>query len=604
MMNAQVTTAASGSPAESSVSGVLKEQGKKGGLFAILMQAFQSHLKAGITGEAGDVKTQGKDVLASLLQGKHGKEISALLAKLSQGGITPDAKLLDGLSTQALSALKLALAQNIPIKSADGSVDLTAQIKTALDAMPSDGAKATVEGTVQKAANDQPTTEDGSSLQVGLVAAGVQVVQSKPTTGGLKQQQEAGANDDTNNNNSDLDGKEKSTKAGLGMIGKKGLSDKPNAGQVATGVSVSGQAATTQANTGEATTTQANTKEAATTQTDNKQVASSPSEIKPDGTIRTSNQQVATGQVSTDQTVATHSTTTPVAAKTVTAQTVTAQTVTVNGQNAKQETVDARQQHAAVNNPLTKDSVVTIAKAADDSAPQDDGISAAAASRTIAAPPSSHLSANNDGPAARVTQQALANAQSNQHNGAGDNSSQNSNRSPQGGFEGLLTGQRADQSSIARGAEFATQLGYKSTTTWKPADAMLQIGKAAADGSVRLDLQLSPAHLGKITVSIQSDASKQVQLLITVDNVAGRAALDQNMGQLRTALAQQGLDLGSFSMNLSSQGQQGHNQGFSSSNRGPQNGFHIESDSIMVEDNGAADMGINRAGAGRLSVLA
>ncbi|MDX8414019.1 MAG: flagellar hook-length control protein FliK [Mariprofundales bacterium] len=598
MMNAQVTTAASGSPAESSVSGVLKEQGKKGGLFAVLMQAFQSHLKAGLSGaglsgEAGDTKVQGKDVLASLLQGKHGKEISALLAKLSKGNITPDAKLLDGLSSQALAALKLALAQNIPMQSADGSVDLTAQIKTALNAMPADGAKA----TVKESAKDQAKTEDGSSLQVGLVAAGVQVVQSKPTTGGLKQQQEAGAKD----GDGEMDGKEKNPS--LGMVGKKeasgkGNSEQINGGSAVTGKGNAGKADIKQANAGDAVTANTTGAEqnatAVTTETNHEQAVTTISETNRDTAVtHASDKTVGIEQTSSTQTAPT--------------QTASTQT-TANSQSAIKGDVDARLQHAAADNPLTKDSVVTIAKSADDAAPQDDGVAASTAFRPIASVPGSHLAANNDGSSARVAQQALANAQGNQHSsgsGAGDNGSQNSNRSTQGGFEGLLTNQRADQNSTARGAEFATQLGYKSATTWKPADAMLQIGRAAADGAMRLDLQLSPAHLGKVTVSIQSDVSKQVQLHITVDNVAGRMALDQNMGQLRTALAQQGLDLGSFSMNLSSQGQQGRDQGFSSSNRGQQSsGFRIESDSIMVEGNGAADMGINRAGAGRLSVLA
>ncbi|MDQ6964089.1 MAG: hypothetical protein Q9M13_04115, partial [Mariprofundales bacterium] len=192
MMNAQVTTAASGSPAESGVSGVLKEQGKQGGLFAILMQAFQSHLKAGLAGAEGGVKAQGvqgKGALVTLLQGEHGRELSALLTKLAKGDLASDASMLDGLSVQALAALKLALSQNSRLTSADGSVDLAAQIKTALDALATDEAQS----GMQSPSADRAKDEDGSSLQMALVAAGVQVAQGKLTTGGLKQQQQAGS---------------------------------------------------------------------------------------------------------------------------------------------------------------------------------------------------------------------------------------------------------------------------------------------------------------------------------------------------------------------------------------------------------------------------
>ncbi|MDX8414356.1 MAG: flagellar hook-length control protein FliK, partial [Mariprofundales bacterium] len=205
---------------------------------------------------------------------------------------------------------------------------------------------------------------------------------------------------------------------------------------------------------------------------------------------------------------------------------------------------------------------------------------------------------------AKTAHQALAITQGSQHDSGGDSASQHSNKSPQGGFESLIEGARSEARAAARGAEFSLPTGYKNATTWKPADAMMQIGRAAADGSIRLDLQLEPAHLGKVRVSIQSDMAKQVHLHITVDNAAGRMALDQNMGQLRAALVQQGLDLGGFSMNLSSQGhshqqQDGRRAPFSSAQG---TSFRLQTDEMKEEN--VATIGVNRAAVGSLSVLA
>ncbi|MDQ6963337.1 MAG: flagellar hook-length control protein FliK, partial [Mariprofundales bacterium] len=326
---------------------------------------------------------------------------------------------------------------------------------------------------------------------------------------------------------------------------------------------------------------------------------------------QTTARQATTGQVATaGQVAAEHATSRQsVTGHTTTGAGATQQTTTVAGQvvtsDAVADVVDERLQHVTLSTTQTKAGVVTTAKLTDDTGVQDDGVAAAMTLKSVA-PVSAALHGTNSAELSSIkaAQQALANAEGRQHSGSGDGDSKNGNRSPQGALDNLLTGQRTDQGSAVRGAEFATQLRYRSLPTWRPADAMLQIGKAAADGSMRLDLQLEPVHLGKITVSIQSDAAKQVQLHITVDSAAGRVALDQNMGQLRAALAQQGLDLGSFSMNLSSQGRQEQGDRSAFSQRAQQQGAsRIESDSVLVEDH-SINLGINRAGAGRLSVLA
>ncbi len=570
----------------------------------MLMQILQQHLKAGALGTTADGKAQaGGDLLASLLQGKHGGEIAQVLTKLGKGDRASDVKLLKGLSPEALSALKQALAQQLlgqqpqgkdgevgkvftDVKAADATVKQIAKIVAALKAMSSEGDQGDKAGAQQS-----PTTkqEDGSSLQVALVAAGVQVEQKPLTKGGLHKQADAGANDGDHDG---LLGKKPSAKgkAIAGAAGDekaasgKGGVDKVVAGQVAAAKRAAGKVAAGQA---------------ASDKRDASKVAADHAAAN-----QTATGQAVAGQA---QTVAGHAAPVPEAAhpaergKRVTPSSTPSATTAQS--DAVREGGNPSGGHGADEARLAKPKLVTIAKSKRDPAAQDDGV----AESMLRSHGSLHTATNADAAGAKAGAQQPTTAQGARPQSGGDHGAQQQgDRSAQGGFDGLLGDLRADGRSTARGAEFATQLGYKSATTWKPADAMLQIGKAAADGSVRLDLQLEPAHLGKVSVSIQSDAAKQVQVHITVDNAAGRAALDQNMGQLRSALAQQGLDLGSFSMNLSSHGRQGQgSDGGSPFARSQRGGFRIESDRVQVESTLPPDaVGTNRAAAGRLSILA
>ena len=97
---------------------------------------------------------------------------------------------------------------------------------------------------------------------------------------------------------------------------------------------------------------------------------------------------------------------------------------------------------------------------------------------------------------------------------------------------------------------------------WSVASAMQEIGHAASQERFRLELNLDPAHLGKIKVYLDSDAKHQIQVHLVVDQNASRQVIEQHLPNLRQALAQHGLDMGGFSM-ASQQDQGGH--GFSSS---------------------------------------
>ena len=166
----------------------------------------------------------------------------------------------------------------------------------------------------------------------------------------------------------------------------------------------------------------------------------------------------------------------------------------------------------------------------------------------------------------------------------------------------LLDAAKADNKS-AKGLDFQAQLAYKSQRTFTPADTMLEIVKSAKTGNTTLELQLEPANLGKVQVSIQIDQAKHIQVVFTVDQAASKQALEQQMPQLRLAMAQQGLDLSGFSMQMNQQGgQQGRQQQAA-------NDSHTENNQntttlINPNDKQNTRIGVNLAAQGHLSILA
>ncbi|WP_038249484.1 flagellar hook-length control protein FliK [Ghiorsea bivora] len=167
----------------------------------------------------------------------------------------------------------------------------------------------------------------------------------------------------------------------------------------------------------------------------------------------------------------------------------------------------------------------------------------------------------------------------------------------------LLDATKTDNKN-AKGLDFQAQLAYKSQRTFTPADTMLEIVKSAKTGNTSLELQLEPANLGKVQVSIQIDQAKHIQVVFTVDQAASKQALEQQMPQLRLAMAQQGLDLGSFSMQMNQQGgqQQGGNQQASNTST---TGNALDA-TILTHSNDEQNtrIGVNLAAQGHLSILA
>ncbi|MBL4775751.1 MAG: flagellar hook-length control protein FliK [Mariprofundus sp.] len=114
-------------------------------------------------------------------------------------------------------------------------------------------------------------------------------------------------------------------------------------------------------------------------------------------------------------------------------------------------------------------------------------------------------------------------------------------------------------SSTSTQGNFQSYLTSKTTPPMSVFDSMNHIAQSAKNGQTKIEIQLDPANLGKIHISLQSDAGKQLQVHMIVDQSMTRAALEQQLPQLRSALAQQGFDLSGFSMD--SQDQQASNGG-------------------------------------------
>jgi len=156
--------------------------------------------------------------------------------------------------------------------------------------------------------------------------------------------------------------------------------------------------------------------------------------------------------------------------------------------------------------------------------------------------------------AASLAESSLTDSGSN--SGSSDQGNQNTNN-----LSGLLADAKSSSSTSSTQANFHSYLTSKTTTPpMSIYDSMNHIAHAAKNGQTRLEIQLDPAHLGKIQISLQSDAAtKQLQVHMIVDQGSTRAALEQQLPQLKTALTQQGFDLSGFSMG--SQGQQQQSTG-------------------------------------------
>jgi len=164
-------------------------------------------------------------------------------------------------------------------------------------------------------------------------------------------------------------------------------------------------------------------------------------------------------------------------------------------------------------------------------------------------------------------------------------------------FAGIMQGENRS----IHGYDANQQLHARPTHAFKAMQAMQHIAMSAKDGVTRIELQLEPAHLGKVHVSLQTDAAKQLQVHLTVEHAMSRQVIEQHIPQLRAALEQQGLSLDNFTLQTGSQQQHAAQQNSSgwSDNRHPQQG-----DELSASAPSGTPIQTQTASHGRLSIHA
>ncbi|MDQ6996366.1 MAG: flagellar hook-length control protein FliK, partial [Mariprofundus sp.] len=116
-----------------------------------------------------------------------------------------------------------------------------------------------------------------------------------------------------------------------------------------------------------------------------------------------------------------------------------------------------------------------------------------------------------------------------------DSGSQSSGKGSQDGryISALNSDVKSGGSASTAPTQFNHYLNGKAVPSMSVFDSISHIAHSASKGKTKLEIQLDPAHLGKIQISLQSDASKQLQVHIIVDQGTTRAALEQQLPQLK-----------------------------------------------------------------------
>ena len=89
----------------------------------------------------------------------------------------------------------------------------------------------------------------------------------------------------------------------------------------------------------------------------------------------------------------------------------------------------------------------------------------------------------------------------------------------------------------------------------------VQISKAIADGMDTIRIQLKPAHLGRVDVSLEMGQDGRVSAVITADNKETLDLLKQDSRELQKALREAGLQMGSNDMSFNLRGEGGKANG-------------------------------------------
>ncbi len=150
----------------------------------------------------------------------------------------------------------------------------------------------------------------------------------------------------------------------------------------------------------------------------------------------------------------------------------------------------------------------------------------------------------------------------------------------------------------ASGVQAATQTpaGIYPAHAVRMMPTLETIVRAARKGTTRIDIQLEPAHLGKIHVVLHSNAQQQIHIHIAVEQGSSRQMIEQHLPVLRQMMAQQGLNPGNFSMDS----QQHHGQ----DNQGQQPSFSAPAEERILRPERVSDRHVvnPRRGEGYLSI--
>lgn len=154
---------------------------------------------------------------------------------------------------------------------------------------------------------------------------------------------------------------------------------------------------------------------------------------------------------------------------------------------------------------------------------------------------------------ARVAQAAAAASEAGQQGGKDGTTGREST-------DARLIGSAQNDARPQQVFDLQQQAAVRMNHPMRAMEAVQSIAHSAANGTTKLELQLEPAHLGKVHVTLQTDAAKQLQMHLTVESQMTRQVIEQHMPQLRAALEQQGLNLDNFTLSTGSQGQQHQQQ--------------------------------------------
>ena len=138
-----------------------------------------------------------------------------------------------------------------------------------------------------------------------------------------------------------------------------------------------------------------------------------------------------------------------------------------------------------------------------------------------------------------------------------------------GGTEGLAGQQGAAQSNATQApqtpanmqkAQANPQAQHRGAVTEQ---VNVQITKAIAEGMDKINIQLRPAHLGRVDIQLEMASDGRVSAVVTADNKDTLDLLKQDSRELERALREAGLQMNSndLSFQMRGEGQHGHGDG-------------------------------------------